>query len=135
MLKKDLFAPVCSPRLGVVALDDLHSATLLHIDGRQVPRPAPDWERWSAAFGPAGLAVARGPRFTDGSHALQAAIAGQGIAIVSLVLVESALKSGLLVRPFDGTLEGECYHFVATRELGERADVVSLREWFRSALN
>lgn len=130
----DRFAPVCSPRLALAHTRDLRRAKLLHIDGRRVPRPEPTWARWCAQAGVARVDTGAGLRFTDGLHAVQAAIAGQGIALVSVVLVADALASGLLVQPFQPTLRGAIYHFVCAPEVAERADVVALRAWFQQHL-
>lgn len=129
-LRNDVFAPVCSPNLGLSTLDDLRKAPLIHVDGRQVPRPLPDWPRWCAEAGLSNLDTLAGTRFPDSTLAVQAAIAGQGVAIVSLVLVADALKAGLLVAPFVPTLQGETYHFAVARDLDMRPDIVTLRNWF-----
>jgi LysR family glycine cleavage system transcriptional activator len=75
-----------------------------------------------------------GLRFTDSLHAVQAAVAGQGIVLASLVLVTDALSSGLLVQPFTETLRGAAYHFVCAPEVHARADVSALKEWFQRSL-
>jgi DNA-binding transcriptional LysR family regulator len=64
----------------------------------------------------------------------QAAIAGQGIALTSLVLVSDALASGLLVQPFPFALRGATYHFASAPDLVARTDVVALRTWFQERL-
>jgi LysR family glycine cleavage system transcriptional activator len=133
-LREDGFAPVCSPQLGVSRAADLRRAKLLHVDGRRVPRPAPSWARWCAHASVTGVNTDAGLRFTDGLHAVQAAIAGQGIALISLVLVSDALASGLLVQPFPPTLRGATYHFACAPELAQRTDVVTLRTWFQNHL-
>lgn len=137
-LKKDAFAPVCSPRLRLSGAEDLRDAALIaaliHVDGRRTPRPAPDWPRWCRHAGITGVNTAAGLRFNDSLHAMQAAIAGQGVAIVSLVLASDALASGLLVQPFRHVLSGETYHFACAPGLGRRPDVAVLRDWFRKSL-
>jgi LysR family glycine cleavage system transcriptional activator len=133
-LRQDAFAPVCSPSLRVAKLEDLQRAPLIHIDGRVAPRPAPDWTRWCEAAGVADLDTRKGLRFSDSQHAVQAAIAGHGVAIVSVVLVADALRSGLLQQPFAPTLPGDTYHFACAPELRDRPAIVHLRDWFRAAL-
>jgi LysR family glycine cleavage system transcriptional activator len=133
-LREDCFAPVCSPQLGVARAGDLRRSKLLHVEGQRVPRPATTWARWCAHAGITGVNTSAGLRFTDGLHAVQAAIAGQGIALISLVLVSDALASGLLVQPFPTTLRGATYHFVTAPELAARSDVVTLRTWFQDRL-
>jgi len=134
VLRDDRFAPVCHPALAPRCLDDLRQTPLLHVEGRLVPRLTPDWERWRTVVGPDDLAAAAGARFNDVGLAMQAAIAGQGVAILSLVLVRDALASGLLVQPFQQTLEGAAYHFLAAPGIAHRSEVVALRAWFAEAL-
>lgn len=134
-LAPDSFAPVCSPRLGISRPSDLRRAMLIHVEGRQVPRPAPTWARWCAQARITGVDVEAGLRFTDGLHAVQAAIAGQGIVIVSLVLVADAIAAGLLAQPFKEVLRGATYHFACAPALSARPDVVTLRSWFQTSLN
>jgi LysR family glycine cleavage system transcriptional activator len=133
-LCQDLFAPVCSPSLGLAKVEDLGRTRLIHIDGRVSPRPSPDWRRWCDQAGVAGLDTDAGLRFTDSLHAVQAAVAGQGVAIVSLVIAADALAGGLLVAPFAEALPGETYHFACAPALSEQPDVVGLRDWFVQAL-
>jgi LysR family glycine cleavage system transcriptional activator len=134
-LRHDVFGPVCSPGLGVSKLDDLRRATLIHVEGRRVPMPSPDWPRWCAEAGLRDVDTRAGLRFPDSTLAVQAAIAGQGIAIVSLVLVADALDAGLLVAPFEPVLRGETYHFACASELETRPNVVALRAWFVSVMS
>lgn len=134
-LCSDVFAPVCSPGLKITALADLKVATLIHVDGRRRPLPLPDWRRWCAKAGAAGIDLAAGQHFPDSLLAVQAAIAGQGIAIVSLVLARDAISAGLLISPFATSLAGETYHFTWADGLEEQTDIVGLRRWFARELN
>jgi LysR family transcriptional regulator, glycine cleavage system transcriptional activator len=134
-LRDDVFGPVCSPGLGLSKLGDLRQAALIHIDGRQVPAPSPDWPRWCAEAGLRDMDTQAGMRFPDSTLAVQAAIAGHGVAIVSLVLVADALDAGLLVAPFVPVLRGETYHFACAPDLEARPDIVALRAWFLSVMS
>jgi LysR family transcriptional regulator, glycine cleavage system transcriptional activator len=129
-LRDDVFGPVCSPGLGISKLKDLRRAALIHIDGRRVPSPPPDWVRWCSEAGLSGVDTRAGVRFPDSTLAVQASIAGHGVAIVSLVLVADALAAGLLVAPFTPVLRGETYHFACATDLETRPHIVTLRNWF-----
>lgn len=133
-LRDDVFGPVCSPGLGLSAPEDLRRTTLIHIDGRQVPVPAPDWSRWCAEAGLRDVDTQAGLRFPDSMLAVQAAIAGHGVAIVSRVLVADALDAGLLVAPFAPVLRGETYHFACAPDIEKRQDIVALRAWFLNVM-
>ena len=133
-LCNDVFAPVCNPTLRIKTLADLRRATLLHIDGRRRPLPLPDWRRWCEQAGAHDIDTTLGQHLPDSLLAVQAAIAGQGVAIVSLVLASDALRAGLLVAPFPVSLPGDTYHFACADGLAERADIASLRGWFEREL-
>ncbi|VEI19562.1 Gcv operon activator [Serratia plymuthica] len=130
LLQQDRFVLVVSPQLNVASIADLLQTTLIHIDGRQVPQPSPDWPRWRGEFGPAALAVDTGPRFTDEAHAIQAAIAGQGAVIASQLMVQHALNSGLLVAPFKHSLPGAAHYFVSNPDGNHGRAVAQLADWF-----
>jgi LysR family glycine cleavage system transcriptional activator len=130
----DVLVPVCSPKLGLSHKEDLRQAPLIHIDGQSRPSPQPDWSRWCAQAGIEGVDTTAGLRFPDSMLAVQAAIGGQGVVIVSRVLVEDAIQAGLLTTPFLQTLAGDSYHFICCLGLETRADVVALRAWFQNCL-
>jgi DNA-binding transcriptional LysR family regulator len=127
-IKVDAFAPVCSPRLAIAGLEDIRRVALIHVDGRTAPLPLPDWPRWCSEAGINGVNTTVGLR-------MQAAIAGQGVAIVSLVLAADALAPGLLIQSFRQILPGDTYHFVCAPAIGSRNDVETLRQWFQQELS
>lgn len=129
----DAFVPVCSPSLGLKRLEDLQRAKLIHVDGRHQPQADPSWRRWCELAGVIAVDSGAGVRFPDSMLAVQAAIAGQGVVIVSRILVTDALAAGLLVAPFQVTIPGEAYHFVFAPELNKRPEIGRLREWFQFA--
>lgn len=132
-LFSDRFAPVCSPRLGMRRKEDLRSRSLLHFEWRRVERDTPTWRLWLERAGLRGIDATGGTTFTDESHAIQAALAGQGIALLSLRLVDDDLRSGTLVQPFGPVLEGYRYHLVHPAEARARPEISALRAWLQSA--
>ncbi|MGO2154852.1 MAG: LysR substrate-binding domain-containing protein [Serratia proteamaculans] len=129
LLYQDSFVLVASPQLTLKTPEDLLQATLIHTDGRRVPQPAPDWYRWRREFGPATLQIDAGPRFTDEAHAIQAAIAGQGVAIVSQLMAQHALNTRLLVAPFNMALPGAAHYFVSNPDGQHPQTVAQLADW------
>lgn len=131
-LCQERFGVVCSPSLGIARPEDITQAPLIHAEWRMRSLPQPDWSLWSRMAGLSGLDTARGLRFTDESHAIQAAIAGQGVAIGSLVLLEDELARGVLVHPFGPVIEGAQYHLLTT--VGNRAceDVSAVMKWLKA---
>jgi LysR family transcriptional regulator, glycine cleavage system transcriptional activator len=134
MLCADAMVPVCSPALGITGYGDLRGATLIHIDGRAQPDPAPDWVGWCRMAG-VEIDTRNGLHFPDSMLAVQAAIAGHGIVIVSRVLVQSALEGGVLVQPFAQAIEGAAYHFACAAHRGQEPALVALRQWFAVELS
>jgi LysR family transcriptional regulator, glycine cleavage system transcriptional activator len=130
----DRFAPVASPRLGVRKPSDLKAAMLLHFDWSRSDPANPTWPRWLAAARVRGIDAHAGMRFSDESHAIQAAIAGHGVALLSLTLVADELAAGTLVVPFGPELRGHSYYLVHSnaRALSEPARAV--RSWILAEL-
>jgi LysR family glycine cleavage system transcriptional activator len=124
------FGILASPRLDLTSPSDLKRQTLLHTEWKR-PGMAPDWRRWARLAGMADLAVGDGLRFTDDAHALQAAIAGHGVAIGSLVLARPEIDADLLIHPFGPTIDGATYHVVATPETMACADIQAVTAWLR----
>ena len=75
-------------------------------------------------------AVAEGGiTFGDESSALLAVVAGQGVALMSRVLVAAELASGALVQPFGPVLDGLRYDLVFPSGASSRSAVAVLRDW------
>jgi LysR family glycine cleavage system transcriptional activator len=127
-LTEDVF-PVCSPTLlkGAHPLrrpEDLQHHTLLHDDIET------DWRRWLVAAGVEGVDPTRGIHFTSSSLMLQAAVAGQGVALGRSALASNDLSAGRLVRPFEVSLPVEAaYYIVYPEAYASRRKVIAFRDW------
>jgi len=127
----DRFAPVFNPMLKIEAMADLVQRPLIHFQWRRRHPDNPTWSRW---FAQAGLPEPTEPpqlRFSEESHAIQAAVAGQGVALVSLALVRDELSSGHLVRPFGPSIAGFRHHLL-TREGESGAATMATAQWLLS---
>lgn len=128
LMKEDL-SPVCSPRLlqdgpPLERPEDLRHHTLLH-DTMEV-----DWSTWLRASGVEGVDATRGPHFEHSYLVLQAAMAGEGVALGRTALVAEDLRSGRLVRPFELTLPlSYAYYFVCLPDSLNRLRVRAFRDW------
>lgn len=133
-LFQDRFAPVCSPRLHIDSTSGLAQATLIHFEWgpevRDDPR-APGWRHWLDAAGMTAIDADAGLSFTEELHAVQAAIAGQGIGLLSLTLVEEELAAGVLVQPFPLSLGSFSYDLVCSPRALDKPATMVLREWVR----
>ncbi|MCR9219541.1 MAG: transcriptional regulator GcvA [Alphaproteobacteria bacterium] len=128
-MTEELF-PVCSPALATEGPHplktpaDLKHHTLLHDD------VLTDWRVWLLAAGVDDVDPSRGPSFNYSDLVLQAAIAGQGVALGRSSLAHDALARGQLVRPFDVSLPGDyAYYFVCPDYAVDRPRVKAFRDW------
>jgi LysR family transcriptional regulator, glycine cleavage system transcriptional activator len=135
-LMQDSFAPVCSPHHRPHNADELPRFSLIHFEwgGAASKSSVPSWTVWKERAGLGGLEVEAGITFNDEASAIQAAIAGQGVALLSLALVAAELASGALVQPFGPILEGLRYDFVYPAGGDRREPVAALRSWVLSHL-
>jgi LysR family glycine cleavage system transcriptional activator len=128
-LFRDRFAPVCSPKLTLRGPEDIARHTMIRFEWTRPRRDTPTWERWLAQAGLAPVQPAGELIFTDESQAIEAAIAGQGISLVSLVLAADQIAAGTLVQPFDTVLESYQYWLVYPRDKAQSERVAALRKW------
>jgi LysR family glycine cleavage system transcriptional activator len=130
----DRFAPVVNPSLDVRTPRDLDRTPLIHFEWH---RPDPVSPTWAAWFRAAGL-IANEPRsqlkFSDESHAIQAAVAGQGVALLSLSLVEDELAAGRLVQPFGPVVEGLTYRMLTVADRPMSPVVTAAADWLRAEI-
>ena len=133
-LLTDHFAPICSPHLGLTRPRDLQKATLIHFEwGPQATKVSiPSWQAWAEKAGNTTINPASGITFNDENAAIQAAIAGQGVALLSVALVAAELKSGALVQPFGPVLAGLRYDLVYNQGSENRPAITALRRWIET---
>ena len=130
LLWQDEFSPVCSPGLRPVPKHpcDLGKHTLLRAH----------WDHWGPWFRAAGLdwkEPARGPIFNDAAHMLQAAAAGQGIALGRRSLSFDDLRCGALVEPFTIAVDAERpLYLVYAEGLDESKKLAAFRKWLLEEL-
>lgn len=104
----------------LVALSRL---TLLH-DTRDL------WPQFiTATQGPAAPLPSRGLRFNQMTLALDAALAGQGIALARRHLVQRDLTAGRLIQPIGGAFEGGLVFHLLTPRQGSSRACLQVRDW------
>jgi len=135
-LFEDAYAPACSPRLRLRSARDLAKHTMIHFEWRRRRRDNATWDRWLKAAGMPDLKPKAELIFTDESQAIQAAVAGHGVALLSLALIADELERGALVKPFGPELrmEGYRYDLVYLPAHEESAAIAALRAWIRKEL-
>lgn len=128
----DRFAPVANPRLGVASPDDLARVPLIRFDWKRAQPENPTWERWFTVAQRPQPPQAGQLRFSDEGHAIQAAVAGHGIALVSLALIADELEAGHLVQPFGPAIDGHTYHLAMHADRPPSAPVLAVAGWLRA---
>ena len=124
-IRKERLTPVCAPTLPDPT--NLAAQTLLH--------DCNDWRRWLAAAGITEVDSRGGQTFTSMDMAVRAAIAGQGIAIGDLSLIEDELARGQLVAPFDLVLsENTGYYLIAAPGRMAEPKIAAFRDWLMSEI-
>lgn len=129
--------PVCSPALlrGADPLErpeDLRRLTLLHIEGETRDAAWPGWVAWLNAAQCSAVDGTAGPRFSQTLMAVQAAVAGQGVALAPLSAVLDDLADGRLLRLFPevpASPTGFAWYLVSPPSLAESPKVTAFRDW------
>lgn len=123
------FIPACSPALKLKRAQDLPRHGLLHFlscNARSAPIGWVDWQKLAQVR---GLDPCVGPVFSDETHTVSAALAGQGVALMSRALIADELKQGTLVNPFGPALKGEPFHLVYPEAQRSQPSIVAVRDW------
>ncbi len=138
---RDSFFPVCSP--AVLASDpvkrtaDLLRHPLIHFNWVNGDPDAPTWSKWLAtarAVDPDLPQVGRpwDLSFREETHAIDAVIAGQGIAICSDIVVGRELEAGTLVRAHEMALPGYGFYLVHMPRHPRDGTIKAFLNWMRS---
>jgi LysR family glycine cleavage system transcriptional activator len=125
LLNEPMF-PVCTPDyaqgMKLASPQDLARAVLLRC-------PLDPWKPWFEAARLDWLEPDGGPRFNDAGTMMEAALAGQGVALGTPRLVARWLRSGALRRLFD--IEAACpySYFIVRRRKAEPAEAGVFAAW------
>jgi LysR family glycine cleavage system transcriptional activator len=124
-------SPVCSPAVqqqiaGVPPEEALAAQTLIRSD-------YDEWDLWFAVAGVQNVKPRRQLRIVDYSMGIAAAVAGQGILLGYSGYVDAELAAGLLVHPFELSVDtGNGYYLVYPRERLADPRVRAFRDWVQS---
>lgn len=125
------FLAVASPWLGPMDASQLARTPFLAYDWRLRDEHTPDWPRW---FREAGLKKPKEMRllhFSDEAHAIQAAIAGQGVVLANRVLITEELGNGTLQALPGPILRGFDSHLVWPSHRDADQALLRVREWLK----
>ncbi len=131
-LCEEKLVPVCSPHLRpsvrhIGCANDLANYVLLHDRDRSA------WAGWLEAVGADALDLNHGPVFSQSSLAIDAAIAGQGIALARTALADLDLGAGRLIRPLPDEVPAEfAYWIVCPKPNASRPKIRRFQQWLLS---
>lgn len=137
LIEEQVF-PVCNPALldgpdGLKNAGDLSRFTLIHDDSSIADPSNPSWAMWLQAAGVANVNGGRGLHFNQSNLAIEAAVAGKGVALAKRTLAQADLDAGRLVRPFaGGQAVGFAYYMVAPEPQWRQHKVQAFINWLRA---
>lgn len=144
MLFRDTYSPVASPSFlhalsKLTSPQDLSGARLIAFDWRSGDPDAPSWERWLAEALLPGIAPStildqcQWLRVTEETQAIELALAGKGLALVSNILVAREMNAGTLKAPFDVRLEGFGFWVTSLPACPRTGLIEAFAAWARAA--
>ena len=128
-------APVCSPALlqsepKLESPTQLKHFTLLHYEVGHGQQAWADWDMWLAAMDITGIDTNQGMYFTQPDMLIQAAIEGQGVALVVMEMAEYDIRRGRLVKPFDLSMPIRfSYYLVCAKHKAQRRNIQAFKQW------
>jgi LysR family transcriptional regulator, glycine cleavage system transcriptional activator len=135
---RDQFYPVCSPKLlahqpSINRASDLMGYPLIHFDWFANDPTSPNWRRWFEMASVGDPRARHGCRialsFREELHAIEAVLAGQGVALCSDVIVADDLASGALVKVLDFALPGYGFYPVYALDHPRRGTIEVFVKW------
>lgn len=126
--------PVCSPRLlrpdrPIETPQDCLNYPLLQDADRA------DWMLWFKAYGIDDKRAVRGTSLNDDSLLVNAAVSGQGIALVRDVYVLDEIASGRLIRALDRPWPTQfAYYVVCSDQRAEEWKIAAFRTWIHDQI-
>lgn len=128
LLFEQQLVAVCSPAVmpvdGKLSSADLARFVLLHDTHNQWP------DFVGTMLGAAPPVTSKSVSFNQTSHAIEAALAGQGIALASSIFVSDDIAAGRLVPAFGQTMRAALdFYVVSERRPKHAQSVAKVREW------
>lgn len=121
--------PTCSPQLVKNAKGDITEYPLIHFRPQGVLISPMDWVGYQKVAQLPGLNIDAGLAFSDESHAISAAVGGQGVMLMSRQLIEDELFEGRLVQPFGPELNDRAFFLVYPESRRNDPTILAIREW------
>lgn len=126
-------ALVCAPEFRVVGQaltrpEQLEHAKLIHILGRPIY-----WEKIAKHFGLAGIDLTGGLQTNSSNMGLEFAVNALGCVVLPKSLVQTHVKSGRLVEPFEFDLDCPWTYFATFKDKAATPSVKHFKTWLLKA--
>ena len=141
MLFGERVAPVCSPTFlkthgPIRSPEDLARLTLLHFEDPDVATPWLSWSVWFETMRVPNAKLDRGLRFSHYDQVVQAAIAGQGVALGRFPIAQPMIRDGKLVAPlreaYSDKGQTRAYWLIVSPRAQERPEVKTFVRWLKT---
>jgi len=142
-LFRESFWPICSPRLlsghrPFKRAAELRGQVLIHFHWPPFIPNAATWQRWFTAARRRWRDVPETNEmdhlsFREELHAIEAVLAGQGIGMLSDLLVADELKAGTLAKALDLKVSGLRFYLVHSAGHPRQQEIAALSSWLQSA--
>lgn len=131
LLTRPRMFPVVSPRWSAhqalpPSLEALSKSELIHEEDHE------QWRSWFAAVGIKPSATLDGPRLWDANLGLDAAIAGQGIALASRLTATDEISAERLVELFETDVRLGAYYLLISPERKKDPAARKFQRWLRA---
>lgn len=141
-LFRDSFVAACSPSIlpdekPITDLQELRDHTLINCYWSPADPNAPTWSRWldwsrEASMTVPSLNELKFLTFREELHTIDAAVAGQGVIIISDLLIAQELRSGALLKAMAMTRPGFGFYLVAAPAQLNRPLIGAFSSWARA---
>lgn len=128
-LFQERFAPVAAPWLKRKLPADAAQWPLIHLNWYLPQQQVFDWPAWAEQAGLPPALFRHGTRYSDGTHAVQAAVAGHGVALLGLPLLAEELRLNLLEVVTEPVLHGQFYYVCMPDKRQVGAAVQTVKNW------
>lgn len=130
-MAREWITPVMTPELAerYPTPDALRDAPLIFDSSIDFLRPRCDWATWFRAVG-IDHTPDHGPRFSQADHALDAVMAGAGVALGRRAFVVKDVHEGRLVAPYGVALGTKAhFRFICPKGSEDRPHIRAFQEW------
>lgn len=131
-VRQEWLTPVMTPELATQfpTPDSLTKAPLIYDDSIGFLNPPCDWPTWFRAVG-VDFTPRAGAHFSNADHAIDAAVAGVGVALGRRPMIIKDVIEGRLVAPFKTAIETKArFRFLCRPGEEARPQIAAFRDWF-----